>query len=77
MDHLIKATAGDGLRIHAAVTTKLTEEARLRHNCSPVATAALGRTMTAALLFAANLKTEETVTLRVAGDGPLGEIIVD
>lgn len=75
-DHLVKATV-PGVRAFAAVTTALSEEARRRHDCWPVATAALGRTMTAALLMAANLKTDEYVTVRIAGDGPLGGISAD
>lgn len=75
-DSLIRATV-PGVRAFAAVTTELVEEARKRHNCYPVASAALGRTMTAALLLAANLKTDESLTIRIAGDGPLGETIAD
>lgn len=75
-DHLIRATA-PGIRAFAAVTTNLVEEARRRHNCFPVATAALGRTLTGALLMAANLKTAESLTVRISGDGPLGEIVTD
>lgn len=75
-DHLRKATA-NGIRAFAAVTTQLVEEARQRHDCYPIATAALGRTMTGALLLAANLKTEESITIRVDGKGPLGAIIAD
>ena len=75
-DHLIRATA-PGIRAFAAVTTTLVEEARRRHECFPVATAALGRTMTGALLMAANLKTAESLTVRISGDGPLGEIVAD
>ncbi len=76
-DHLITATAGNGIRIYAAVTTDLVEQARRRHDCYPVACAALGRTMTAALLLAANLKSDELLTVRIAGDGPLGQIVAD
>jgi molecular chaperone Hsp33 len=75
-DHLIRATA-PGIRAFAAVTTNLVEEARRRHDCFPVATAALGRTMTGALLMAANLKTAENLTIRISGNGPLGEIVAD
>lgn len=75
-DHLRKATA-NGVRAFAAVTTQLVEEARLRHDCLPTATAALGRTMTGALILAANLKTDESITIRVDGKGPLGTIIAD
>lgn len=75
-DHLLRATA-NGVRAFVAVTTNLTEEARQRHNCYPIAAAALGRTMTGALLLAANLKTDESISLRIDGDGPLGAIVAD
>lgn len=75
-DHLLKATV-PGVRAFAAVTTTLVEEASRRHDCYSVAAAALGRTMTAALLLAANLKTDEYVTVRIAGDGPLRGVIAD
>ena len=76
MDHLIRATA-QGIRAFAAVTTDLVEEARVRHNCYPVTAAALGRVMTGSLLLAANLKTEESLTVRFSGDGPAGDIVAD
>jgi len=76
-DHIIKATTTGGVRAFAIITTQLVEDARKRHDCYPVATAGLGRTMTAALLLAANLKTDESITVRIAGDGPLGEIVAD
>ncbi|WIW71852.1 Hsp33 family molecular chaperone HslO [Anaerosinus gibii] len=75
-NHLVKATA-NGIRIFAAVTTQLVDEASKRHECYPLAAAALGRTMTGALLLAANLKTEECITLKIQGDGPLGKIVAD
>ncbi len=76
MDHLVKATAGD-VRIFAAVTTELVQEAARRHGCGALATAALGRTMTGALLLAANLKEKECITVKFRGDGPLGPIVAD
>ena len=76
-DHILKATTTGGVRAFAIITTQLVEEARKRHDSYPVATAGLGRAMTAALLLAANLKTDESITVRIAGDGPLGEIVAD
>lgn len=75
-DHLLRATA-NGVRAFVAVTTNLTEEARRRHDCYPIAAAALGRTMTGAMLLAANLKTDESISIRIDGDGPLGAVVAD
>lgn len=78
MDHLVKATAAEGtLRAFAAITTDVAAEAIRRHDCYPVAAAALGRTMTGALLLAANLKNKEAVTVKFKGDGPLGTVTAD
>ena len=75
-DHLVKATA-EGVRVYAAVTTGLVNEGIRRHACYPVAAAALGRTMTGALLMAANLKNKECLTVKFNGDGPLGTVAAD
>ncbi|MDA8236083.1 MAG: Hsp33 family molecular chaperone HslO [Clostridia bacterium] len=75
-DYLIRATAADGsIRAFAATTTNLVEEARRRHDTFPTATAALGRTLTAGLIMGATLKGDDTLTLRIFGNGPLGGII--
>ena len=76
MDRLCKATAED-VRVYAAVTTGLVGEAAKRHRCGALATAALGRVMTGALLLAANLKNKECLTVKFQGDGPLGQIVAD
>lgn len=77
MDFLIRSIdSGQNFRVFAAVTTGVVEAARVRHDTWPVATAALGRSMTGALLLGANLKGNDLLTLRIMGDGPLGAIIV-
>ena len=75
-DKLVKAIT-KGVRVYAAVTTDLLNEAIRRHDCYPVAAAALGRTMTGALLLAANLKNKEALTVNIRGDGPLKNITAD
>ena len=75
-DYLVRAVAGDGLvRALACRTTRLVEEARRRHDTWPTATAALGRVLTATALLAAQLKDGDSVTVRVAGSGPLGALL--
>ncbi len=61
----------------AAVTTELVEEARRRHGTLPTATAALGRALTAALLLAGTLKSDERLSLEFSGDGPLRGILAE
>ena len=72
-DYWIRSVTEDGtVRAMAAVTTRTVEHARRRHATAPTATAALGRTLTAAGLLGTILKLGQTVMVRVLGDGPLG-----
>jgi len=78
-DYIVRATAAEGLiRAFAAVTTKMVGDAASIHNLSPVASAALGRTLTAAAIMSKmKLASEDNVmTIQIKGDGPLGGIIV-
>ena len=61
-DYIIRATAAnDQIRAFAAVTTEMVETAREHHNTSPVATAALGRLLTAGAMMGSMMKGEKDV----------------
>ena len=77
-DHIIRASAADArIRAFAATTRDLAEEARSRHNTSPVATAALGRLLTAGAMMGCMMKGDRDVlTLNIRGDGPIGGVTV-
>lgn len=78
MDRLAKAIAADGtVRVISAITTDTVSEAFRRHQTSPTATAALGRTMTGAALLGASFKDVDRLTIKIEGDGPLGSIIAE
>lgn len=77
-DYIIKATAADNqIRAYAATTRNMAEFARNAHNTSPVATAALGRLMTAAAMMGSMMKGDkDLLTLKIEGNGPIGGIVV-
>lgn len=77
MDEIIRAISKDGFaKISVISGSTLVERARRIHDLSPVATAALGRTLLAASILGDLLKENNaTVTLRINGGGPIGSII--
>lgn len=78
MDIIVRATAADAqIRVFTAYTKDMVEEARKRHNTSPVCTAALGRLMTAASMMGSMLKSDKDIlTLKIESDGPIEGITV-
>ena len=75
-DFLVRGMTGDGfVRIAAVQTTNMVERMRQIHKTLPLATAALGRTLTAASMMGSELKDANgSVTLQIRGNGPLGAI---
>ncbi len=78
MDIIVRATAADAqIRIFSAYTKDMVEEARKRHNTSPVCTAALGRMLTAGAIMGSMLKGKKDIlTLRINSNGPIEGITV-
>ncbi|MBW3671370.1 MAG: Hsp33 family molecular chaperone HslO, partial [Acidobacteria bacterium] len=80
-DRLIQGMAGVGdFRVIGTETTRAVEQVRTRADMSPVATIAIGRAMTGALLLARLLdknQRDQQVTIRIDGGGPLGLIVAE
>ncbi|WP_342437861.1 Hsp33 family molecular chaperone HslO [Paenibacillus sp. FSL L8-0436] len=77
-DRLVRGTAlGGRVRAFAVRTTALVDELRRRHDTYPTATAALGRTVTAAAMMGAMLKGQEKLAVMVKGNGPIGQITAE
>ncbi|NNJ30161.1 Hsp33 family molecular chaperone HslO [Lacrimispora defluvii] len=77
-DYIVRATAGNHqIRAFAATTRDLVEHARQAHNTSPVATAALGRLLTAGGMMGIMMKGEEDLlTIKIQGSGPIEGLTV-
>ena len=78
MDYMIRATAANAqIRAFAVTSRELVEYARQAHDLSPIASAALGRTMSAALMMADMPKgPQDLLTIKIDADGPIGGILV-
>lgn len=77
-DYLVRAIGFNGqVRAFAVRTTETVGEAQRRHNTWPTASAALGRSMTAAVMMGAMLKGDDKLTVKIEGNGPIGPMIID
>jgi molecular chaperone Hsp33 len=77
-DYIIRGTAANNqIRFFAAYTRDVVETARQKHNTSPVATAALGRLLTAGAMMGSMCKNEQDIlTLKIQCQGPIGGLMV-
>ena len=77
-DYLVRASAANTqIRAFAAVTTEMVEEARSRHRTSPVATAALGRLLTGAVMMGSMMKNPtDVLTVQIKCSGPIQGLTV-
>ena len=77
-DYIVRATAANNqIRAFAATTKDIVETARQAHNTSPVATAALGRLLTAGAMMGTMMKNEKDIlTIQIKCDGPIKGLTV-
>lgn len=77
-DYIVRATAAQGqIRAFASTTRELVETARKAHNTSPVATAALGRLLSAGGMMGSMMKGDhDLLTIKIQGDGPIEGLTV-
>lgn len=75
-DYLIKAYGFNGtVRIYTAVTTNLVAHAQEIHDLWPTSAAALGRLLTSSIIMGAMYDENQELSIRVVGDGPIGEMV--
>lgn len=73
---MIGVDKSGAFRVYLTITTEMVEEARRIHNTTPVATAALGRVLTAAGMMGVMLKgAGDKLTVIFKGDGPAEQIL--
>jgi len=78
MDYLLKALARGGrVRVYISKTTDIVNEAIKTHDLYPSAASVLGKTLTIGLMMGAMLKGDEALTIKIDGNGPIGNVIVD
>lgn len=78
MDKLIHGIAEEGtVRLMAAITTKTVAEAVRRHDTTPTASAALGRTLTGSLLLGSSLKDFDRLTVKIEASGDIGGVFAE
>ena len=77
MDQIVRAVSADGfVKISAITARDMVERARVIHDLSPTACAALGRTLCGASVLGELMKeADASLTIRVNGGGPAGSVI--
>ena len=77
MDQIVRAVSADGfVKISAITARDMVERARVIHDLSPTACAALGRTLCGASMLGELMKEDDaSLTIRVNGGGPAGSVI--
>ena len=76
-DYIVRATAADAnIRAFAVTSREMVETAREDHMTTPVMTAALGRLAMGTSLMGFGLKgKDDSITVKMDGDGPTGALI--
>ena len=76
MDRILRATAGEYIKMAVISARDTVQRAREIHNCSPTASAALGRTLCAASLLGQAMKEKRaSLTIRIQGGGPINGVV--
>lgn len=77
MDKIVRCITSNGeISIMGINSTDIVYKASVLHKTTPVASAALGRLLTATSLMGAQLKQKDAIiNTRIMGDGPLGPVI--
>lgn len=78
-DYVIRGIDKSGnFRFFGSITKDMVQSASDHHQTSPVVTAGLGRTMTAAAMMSQMLKNDgDRMSVTIKGDGPIGGVVIE
>ena len=77
-DYIVRGLVQENnVRVFGVSSTLSCRHGAKDHNCSPLASIAFGRTISAAIMMGAMLKGEEKMTIQINGCGPIGTMMVD
>lgn len=78
MGKMLKALGlNSEVKIYIVDATDITNKAIANHDLWPSSASVLGKTMTIALLMGGTLKQDQSITIKIDGNGPIGQVIVD
>lgn len=78
MSKMIKALGlNEEVKIYISETTSVVNETIKKHDLWPSAASVLGKAMTIGLLMGGTLKQDQAITIKIDGNGPIGQVIVD
>ena len=78
MDYLLKALVlNETARVYVLRSTDITNETIRRHDLWPSAASVLSKAMSVGLIMGAMLKGEQALTIKIDGNGPIGQVVVD
>ena len=77
-DYIVRGLVqSNNVRVFGVSSTASCKKGAKDHQCSPLASVAFGRAISAGIMMGAMLKGEERLTIQINGNGPIGTMMID